>query len=210
MQGQDFVDYIGVLDFEATCGIKKRFATEIIEFPVVFVNTQTLKIDFEFHTYVRPTVRPTLTSFCTNLTGIRQKQVNEAPPIHKVLKKFDKFICEHNLVHFKDKKRRASHPSTRTYFLASDGGDLESFLHRECMRKRYPIPCWSLSYLDVRQLFSDHFEVDRAKKITNMLAQFDMEFEGRQHSGLDDARNVARILIGLARDGAALCANKEA
>jgi len=203
---EGIVDYIGVLDFEATCGIKKRYTTEIIEFPVVFVNTRTLKIDFEFHTYVRPTVRPMLTNFCTNLTGIRQNQVNKAPPIHRVLRQFEKFVREQNLVHFKDTKKK---DGARTYVLASDGGDLESFLHRECIRKRYPIPAWSLSYLDVRELFAEHFQMKK-QGIVAMLDKFEMGFEGREHAGIDDARNIARILVELAKDGAPLSPNKEA
>ncbi|CDZ97166.1 Predicted exonuclease [Phaffia rhodozyma] len=33
------------------------------------------------------------------------------------------------------------------------------------------------------------------------------EFEGRQHSGIDDSRNIARLLIELARRGETLCPN---
>jgi len=200
-------DYIGVLDFEATCGLRKRFATEIIEFPVVFVNTRTLKIDFEFHTYVRPTVRPILTKFCKNLTGIQQKQVDAAPPIHRVMKQFEKFARSQNLVHFLKKGAKAN---SKTYFLASDGGDLPSFLHQECLRKRYPIPQWSLSYLDVRTLFAEHFTSSKPTKVVDMLKKFDLKFEGREHAGIDDARNIARILIQLAKRGAPLDINKEA
>jgi len=201
-------DYIGVLDFEATCGNKSKKTTEIIEFPVVFVNTHTLEIEFEFHTYVRPTVRPTLTSFCTNLTGIRQNQVNKAPPIHRVLKQFEKFLCDRKLVHFSTKDKAG--PDSRTYFLASDGGDLAAFLHKECMLKRYPIPLWSCrKYLDVRELFSEHFASEKLK-VVDMLDQFHLTFEGREHAGIDDARNIARILVELAKAGAPLKANKEA
>jgi 3'-5' exoribonuclease 1 len=37
-----------------------------------------------------------------------------------------------------------------------------------------------------------------------------MGFEGREHAGIDDARNIARILVELAKDGAPLSPNKEA
>ena len=38
-------------------------------------------------------------------------------------------------------------------------------------------------------------------QISSMLANMGMEFEGRLHCGLDDARNIARILIRLMEDG---------
>jgi inhibitor of KinA sporulation pathway (predicted exonuclease) len=43
-----------------------------------------------------------------------------------------------------------------------------------------------------------------------MLKKFDLKFEGREHAGIDDARNIARILIQLAKRGAPLDINKEA
>lgn len=61
-----------VLDFEATCDSEKFSPPEIIEFPVVVFDTATLRIEEEFHQYVRPTVNPQLTPFCTQLTGIQQ------------------------------------------------------------------------------------------------------------------------------------------
>ena len=66
-------DYFLVLDFEATCDEQRGFnPPEIIEFPTVILNTKTLQPEGEFHHYVKPTVNPKLTAFCTELTGIQQ------------------------------------------------------------------------------------------------------------------------------------------
>ena len=35
-----------------------------------------------------------------------------------------------------------------------------------------------------------------------MLQHLGLKFEGRPHSGIDDARNITRILIELIKDGA--------
>lgn len=44
--GENYYDYICVIDFEATCeeGNQPEFTHEIIEFPIVLLNTQTLEI----------------------------------------------------------------------------------------------------------------------------------------------------------------------
>ena len=56
-------DFYLVLDFEATCDDKNPpRPQEIIEFPVVMVNARTMTTDSVFHTYVRPTVHPQLTT----------------------------------------------------------------------------------------------------------------------------------------------------
>lgn len=40
---------------------------EIIEFPVLMLNSSTLEVESIFHQYVLPTVHPELTGFCTEV-----------------------------------------------------------------------------------------------------------------------------------------------
>merc|ERR1719460_2148124 len=61
--------YICVLDFEKTCEKDVRLdPQEIIEFPSVLLCADRIVPDVEFHCYVRPSVNPFLTNFCTELT----------------------------------------------------------------------------------------------------------------------------------------------
>ncbi|XP_054936933.1 3'-5' exoribonuclease 1 isoform X3 [Physeter macrocephalus] len=84
-----YYDYICVIDFEATCeeGNPPEFIHEIIEFPVVLLNTHTLEIEDTFQQYVRPEINTQLSDFCINLTGITQDQVDKADTFPQVLKK---------------------------------------------------------------------------------------------------------------------------
>jgi inhibitor of KinA sporulation pathway (predicted exonuclease) len=68
------LEYLLVLDFEATCVEDKKIepCPEIIEFPVVVVHARTGKTLDRFHLYVKPRFNPQLTPFCTQLTGITQ------------------------------------------------------------------------------------------------------------------------------------------
>lgn len=45
---------------------------EVIEFPTVLLDAASLEVVDEFRVYVRPVRNPTLTRFCTSLTGIEQ------------------------------------------------------------------------------------------------------------------------------------------
>lgn len=97
-----YYDYICVVDFEATCEVDNPsdFHHEIIEFPMVLINTHTLEIVSEvfeedlwrsytaycvsnsfcpfiwqvdsFREYVKPELNPQLSDFCVKLTGITQ------------------------------------------------------------------------------------------------------------------------------------------
>ena len=76
------IDYICVLDFEATCHEDKKvkFTQEIIEFPVVVIDVKEKKVHSVFQTYVKPDAKK-LSPFCTQLTGITQDQVDAGVPI---------------------------------------------------------------------------------------------------------------------------------
>ena len=72
---QQKYDYLLVLDFEATCGNKgyEPKPQEIIEFPCAMISTKRkFEVVSIFHEYIRPIHNPTLTTFCTELTGITQ------------------------------------------------------------------------------------------------------------------------------------------
>lgn len=83
----------------ATCDEDRSFGPqEIIEFPVVMLNTKTLETECVFHSYVRPERNPALTRFCTNLTGIEQKEVDLAPVFLQVLAQLKQFLFDHHFL----------------------------------------------------------------------------------------------------------------
>jgi 3'-5' exoribonuclease 1 len=41
-----------------------------------------------------------------------------------------------------------------------------------------------------------------------MLEHLELDFEGRPHCGLDDARNIARVLLQMISDGASIQVNE--
>ncbi|CAH1971341.1 unnamed protein product [Acanthoscelides obtectus] len=88
-------DYIFVLDFEATCWDrldKDRGYSEIIEFPCVLYYVKKENIVAEFQEYVMPIEKPRLTAFCTELTGISQKQVDNGCPLGTCLMLFRQWL----------------------------------------------------------------------------------------------------------------------
>ena len=100
-----------VVDFEATCEEKNSvdFPHEIIEFPGVLVNGRTGEQLSTFREYVRPTIQPKLSDFCTSLTGIDQETVDKASTFPTVLENFEKWMREQGL------------GTTSTFALVTDG-----------------------------------------------------------------------------------------
>jgi len=214
-----------VLDVEATClpGTDFHWPNEIIEWPVCLLKwvdkgangmAGTLQKVAEFRSFVKPTWRPRLSPFCVSLTGITQDQVDDAPHFPEVASKFSAFLAHHGLIH----------PVTGERLLrfswCTDGPfDIRDFVVKQCFISNIPMPSWIRGdVIDVRkvvisELNGAHTSTSAMPRrfspnIENQLLFLDLgPFEGRQHSGIDDTRNIARIITELARRGVRLIPN---
>ncbi|NWX94084.1 ERI1 exoribonuclease, partial [Nothoprocta pentlandii] len=185
------LDYLCVVDFEATCeeGNPPGFVHEIIEFPVVLLNTRTLQIEDSFQQYVKPEINPKLSAFCVGLTGITQEVVDKAEPFPQVLQ---------NVVDW----MRARELGTKySYCLLTDGSwDMSKFLNIQCRISRIKYPSFAKRWINIRKSYGNFYKVPRSHtKLTMMLEQLGLRYAGRPHSGLDDARNIAGVAARLLR-----------
>lgn len=170
------------IDFEATCDQPYNAGPqEIIEFPAVVVDPGGPADGAEFHSHVRPVAHPRLTPFCATLTGIRQEQVDAAPSFPKVLKRFDQW--------------RRSAAGDDALAVTCGDWDLGSLLPRQCAQHRLAVPAWADRWANLKRLYEWHFPsaTDRAH-LADIAASLGVPLEGRLHSGIDDARNIARVL----------------
>ncbi|KAI0637192.1 ribonuclease H-like domain-containing protein [Trametes polyzona] len=220
-----------VLDVEATCvaGAGFDYPNEIIEWPVCLLRwkdkdakgkARELEVVDEFRSFVRPTWRPQLSPFCTSLTGITQEQVDNAPSFPEVLDRFRSFLAKHRLIDSESGRRLSR------FCFCSDGPyDIRDFVVKQCFISKIPIPNWlTWDVMDVRRVvgefhaFATASPADRDAErrptgafplprrvtlsIPRQLHALGLEpFEGRQHSGIDDTRNIARLVVELARRG---------
>lgn len=193
---------------------------EIIEFPIVLLDSKTLKIVDEFRVYVKPRDKPKLSAFCTRLTGITQPQVDGGVSLPEAMAQAHAFLARHGLVegslnaHVRAARKDKPEGQILTrrgdfkyqFAFATDGPwDLDRFLYQECTRKRIPRPAYYDMWVNVRKAFRAH--QGEHGNISKMLGHFGMQFEGSPHSGLDDSKNIARIAVALARHGCALDLN---
>ncbi|CBH10239.1 exonuclease, putative [Trypanosoma brucei gambiense DAL972] len=219
-----------VCDFEATCDADSAglYPHEIIEFPVVCIDTAQLAVVAEFHSYVHPVRRPKLTAFCKELTGITQSVVDDAPTLPEVIQKFGQWVREvvyplckmwkqqyppsqlaSNCLGDLEKKFKYDEKDNKEWvgcermvcFTTDGPWDMRKFMH-ECsvVRDGHIFPPLFYRWVDVRKCFKQHFN-KWPRKLVDMLRTLRLDFEGKQHSGIDDSRNIARILIELMRRG---------
>lgn len=219
-----------VCDFEATCaGDNYHYPHEIIEFPVVAIDVATLKVVATFHRYVRPLRNRTLTSFCTDLTGITQTMVDAASPLSSVVAEFQQWLvgviyplCQDWLARYGAQRLSADVRPEQRHFvydestevsrenakwermicMATDGPwDMRRFMH-ECsvVRDGVAFPPLFYRYINVRHCFAKQLSCAEVK-LTCMIKRLGMKLHGRHHSGIHDTMNIARILAELLARG---------
>ncbi|KAL3271487.1 hypothetical protein HHI36_021970 [Cryptolaemus montrouzieri] len=177
-------DFLLVLDFEATCWSfpsGKGRNNEVIEFSVVLY-------DRILH----------------GLTGINQAQVEEGVPLGTCLMLFTRWIGNHL------KNLNISFPSDmmlpgkkKCVFVTWSSWDLGTCLLKECKRKNIYKQEFFSKWIDLRQIYMEHY-YRRPKGLLGALEEVGLEFIGKQHSGLDDAKNTAYLARKLIQDGAYL------
>lgn len=195
-----YYDFICVVDFEATCEEHnpRDFVHEIIEFPMVLIDTRSLEIVDSFQQYVQPEVNPTLSEFCVKLTGITQETVDEADGFPCVFRRAVAWLQEKEL------------GTKYKYALLTDGSwDMSKFLYTQCRLSRIRYPAFARSWINIRKSYGNFYKVTRSQtKLNSMLENLGLQYEGRPHSGLDDSRNIARVAIRMLEDGCRLRINE--
>lgn len=190
-------DRVVVLDFEATCVQGGAPAPqEVIEFPSVLVSLKELRVVDHFGTFVRPVHHPTLSEFCTELTGIRQEDIDPAPTFPEALARHQAWLAGNALV-----------PDGESFaFVTCGDWDLATMLPVQCAAAGIPVTALPRAYrrwINIKRLFVDKVRGAKSHGMPSMLRALGLELEGRHHRGIDDCHNIARIALALAVKGAA-------
>ncbi|EMD38612.1 hypothetical protein CERSUDRAFT_123180 [Gelatoporia subvermispora B] len=188
-----------------------------------------LEVVDTFRSFVKPTWKPTLSQFCVNFTGVTQTDVDNAPTFPEMIKTFhDDFMVHNGLLDPNDDSRKVE------YTWCCDGHfDIQDFLLKQCFISQIEVPNWMRGdFMNVKELVKGHCTsvAKQAPRITkgrrtitmmripiplpypfNIEKQLEVlglgKFDGRKHCGIDDTRNLARILAELARLGIVLKPN---
>lgn len=167
------------MDLEATCDDRRsipRSQMEIIEIGAVLVNARDLRPVDEFQSFVRPVRHPKLTVFCQQLTSIGQSDVDSAPHFPEVVAALKKWMYSHGA----------------TVFCSWGDYDRKQMEH-DCQFHgiAYPMPG---RHVNLKTLFSATRGISKKLGMARALRDAGLELSGTHHRGIDDARNIARLL----------------
>jgi 3'-5' exoribonuclease 1 len=173
------MNYI-IFDLEATCWAKeeaKDKQSEVIEIGAVKLD-DNLNVVSEFQTFVKPSLNPILSEFCTNLTSIKQVEVDLAPTSKEALTKFYNWLSDNG----KSK-----------YWLCSWGFYDKKMLNRQC-QMNYMATGWLKWHISIKHQYAEINGITPTG-MKGILDSLGIELEGTHHRGIDDARNITKIFI---------------
>ena len=171
--------YYLIIDLEATCsddGSIPESEMEIIEIGAVMQNSKTFEIESEFQTFVKPVRHPELTRFCLELTKIRQDDVDVAPVFPQACEMMKGWMAD-----FPD-----------ALFCSWGNYDRNQFV-TDCNFHGIEYP-FGAEHINLKAQFSKSSGPRKRVGIAGALKYLGLEFEGTHHRGIDDARNIARIM----------------
>lgn len=121
---------------------ENRGVQEIIEFPVIQLETRTFRDVAQFHRYVRPEAHPVLTSFCTRLTGIVQEMVEGEEPLPSILDDFHTWL----------ESRALLHDTASFAFVTCGDWDLRQQLPLQCRLAGRALPAYFKSWINIKMV----------------------------------------------------------
>jgi inhibitor of KinA sporulation pathway (predicted exonuclease) len=171
--------YFLIIDLEATCSHKKEISRremEIIEIGAVMLEANTLEVVSEFQTFIKPVRYPILTDFCRQLTSITQQQVDNAPLYRIAIANFKQWLDRYS------------------NFIFGSWGDYDrQQLKQDCNFHSLPYPINS-EHINLKKMFSKSQGFSYTHGMAKALELAGIELKGIHHRGIDDARNIARLM----------------
>jgi 3'-5' exoribonuclease 1 len=173
-----------IVDLEATCWEKdKRNATEMetIEIGALKVDLDNIERVEEFDTFIRPVRNPKLSEFCTNLTSIKQEDVDKAEIFPAVFSKFQEWVGDLAGISF-----------------CSWGNYDKWQFQKDCTYHKIKYP-FENNHFNIKALFT---KMQGGKRYgVSRALMLGMKFEGTRHRGIDDTRNIWRIFKRMIQAG---------
>lgn len=216
--------YVAVLDFEKSLKeivsdrgqLDKTFPCEIIEFPTVLVDVESGTIIDEIVYIVKPKLQQQITAATTELTSITQEEIDKDGVSfkeafgrwHAKMVEWERYspllaTCgdmdiQTSFVQQMDHEAAALKQGLDAADVAECWGSLQSVGgHKWCNIKTYFQTALGADWQRALPWFDEANGVRQRLTQETMLQAFNIEAEGHHHRGIDDCRNLAKLMVQL-------------
>jgi inhibitor of KinA sporulation pathway (predicted exonuclease) len=113
--------------------------------------------------------------------------------LQEALDALDKFIKENNI-----------HQSKFSFVTCGDW-DLLTCLRKESQYKKISYNYYLKSWINLKTVFCEYIGEKKRTDMPEMLQELKLSLDGRHHSGIDDAKNIAKIVLEMIKNGQSFC-----
>ncbi|GMH24938.1 hypothetical protein Nepgr_026781 [Nepenthes gracilis] len=187
------LDFLLVLDLEGK--------VEVLEFPVLMVDANTMQVVDFFHRFVRPSKmsEQRLNEYVEGKygkLGVDRVWHDTAIPFKQVLEEFEAWMAHHRLWgnEFPGALNRAA-------FVTCGNWDIKTKVPQQCKVSGMKLPSYFMEWINLKDVYLNFYK-RRATGMATMLKELDLPLLGTHHLGIDDAKNIAKVLQRMLADGA--------
>ncbi|XP_057474857.1 uncharacterized exonuclease domain-containing protein At3g15140 [Actinidia eriantha] len=189
------LDFFLVLDLEGK--------VEILEFPVLMLDAKTMEVVDIFHRFVRPSAmsEQRINEYIEGKygkLGVDRVWHDTAIPFEEVIQQFEAWMAQHHLwgKELGERLRRAA-------FVTCGNWDLKTKVPQQCKVSRMMLPSYFLEWINLKDIYLNFYK-RRATGMITMMKELQIPLVGSHHLGIDDTKNIARVLQHMVTDGALL------
>lgn len=170
-----------ILDLEATCwqGNAMDRNQEIIELGAYRVDAKGTWID-SFQAFVKPVENPRLSTYCIDLTGITQQEIDKSKTFNHIFPLFEDW-------YFAEDDQQ---------LLCTWGAKDIDYIQADCLRHDVDFsflpPC-----IDLKEQYSTMYRLSKEVSLAKALEFQEIIFEGSPHRAIDDAFNTTKLFLRL-------------
>ncbi|CAN1288021.1 Uncharacterized exonuclease domain-containing protein At3g15140 [Linum perenne] len=158
-------DFLLVFDLEGKA--------EILEFPVILIDTRTMTVVDLFHSFSLLMIDE-LTSRFVRPCSMSAERIDEY-----IANKYRKFGVDHG------------------------NWDVKTQVPHQCKVSKIQLPPYYNEWINLKDVFHNFYHPEeKAKGMRKMMEHLKMPMSGSHHLGIDDTRNIARIVLRMLSDGA--------
>ncbi|KAL1537727.1 hypothetical protein AAHA92_30212 [Salvia divinorum] len=191
-------DYFLVLDLEGK--------VEILEFPVLLFDAKTLDVVDVFHRFVRP-------------TKMSEKRINEyiegkygafgvdrvwhdtAITFPEVIEQFESWLRVERNEGSRLWTEEGDGRLNGAAFVTCGNWDLKTKVPQQCEVAGMELPLYFMEWINLKDIYLNFYN-RRAPGMLSMMRELRLKPLGSHHLGIDDSKNIARVLQHMLTDGA--------
>ncbi|XP_048542413.1 uncharacterized exonuclease domain-containing protein At3g15140 isoform X2 [Triticum urartu] len=189
------LDYFLVLDLEGK--------VEILEFPVVMIDAHSMEFIDSFHRFVRPTAmsEQRIEEYIEGKYGkfgVDRVWHDTAVPFGEVLREFEDWIGGHKLW-----KQKQGESLNSAAFVTCGNWDLKTKVPEQCKVSKIKLPSYFMEWINLKDIYLNFYN-RRATGMMTMMRELQIPIVGSHHLGIDDAKNITRVVQRMLADGAVI------